>query len=215
MGVSQVYLNLSGDNIYIYIYILPLLTFPFPGGMLPFIHWLQECNSHMVPPESSGSQWVLLQLGRLQKMQYGIFNNGGHNAEWFTITSSYITWFDSKIFQELPSTLRIKSKLFTIASKSLCAVTAPASFQPHFLTPFPLTTGRHTGLLPVLQKAPSSLLECGRLSLECCSPCPRYVCLFFVLWISTYFPLQRVLLWLLFPSYISYFFQTPILVTSR
>lgn len=92
---------------------------------------------------------------------------------------SGITRFSSKIFQELPTPLRIKSKLFTITSKSLCAMTTPASFQPHFLTPSSLSLQGDTGLLPVLQKAPSSLLECGRLFLECCSPCPWYVCLFF------------------------------------
>lgn len=52
---------------------------------------------------------------------------------------SCITWFSSKIFKELPTPFRIKSKLFSLASKSLCVTTAPASFQLHFLTPSPLS----------------------------------------------------------------------------
>ena len=115
-------------------------------------------------------------------MWYGIFNSGHQRMIYNNF--SCITWFITvqKVFS--PTILRIKYKLFTIAYKPLRAL-------PLFPTLFPnplssLTTGRYTGLLPVLQKAPSSLVECGRLSLECCSPCPWYVCLFFILWVSAY-----------------------------
>ena len=159
-----------------------LLLFPFPKGILPFIHWLHELTLYMLPPKALESQSVFLELGKILKMWYGIFNNQGQRMIYNNF--SCIAWFIT--IQKLlnPTILRNKYKLFTIAYKPLRAMPLPL-FPTSFPNPFSsLTTGRCTGLLPVLQKARSSLAECGRLSQECCSPCPWYVCLFFIFRVS-------------------------------
>lgn len=45
-----------------------LLLFPFPKGILPFIHWLHELTLYMLPPKALESQSVFLELGKILKM---------------------------------------------------------------------------------------------------------------------------------------------------
>lgn len=170
--LSQMHLNLS-------------LHYCYFHSQREFFHLFVGCMS-LLCTCCLQNHWKVSQfswnLVKILKMWYGIFNNQGQRMIYNNF--SCITWFIT--IQKLlnPTILRIKYKLFTIAYSPLRALPLhlfPTSFPKPFSS---LTRGRCTGLLPVLQKAPSSLVECGCLSQECSSPCPWYVCLFFIFWVS-------------------------------